>query len=278
MKPTWVIQTNMEGVDTKSMIAEVERQGMEVDRVEYDYAAPLSSLEKWLIAEGVVRDEDASDACVLCYGDVDFVKMIKRRASFIPGTWCNFENMKCSTYFAYLGRHLLNREYAMMPLGDLMRRWNNLTEYPPNTSLFIRPDSGAKPFTGYVVKPDKHHKIESLIKTIGPEVLVVVSPEKQIDAEWRFVICNKKVITGCRYLPDESVYFPQTSFRLAQEIAQNEWQPDICYTVDIAESGGEKYLLEINSFSCAGLYLCDMESIIRHASKAAIDEWREYFG
>ena len=35
MKPTWLIQTNMEGVDTGSIISEVLRQGMQVIEIEY---------------------------------------------------------------------------------------------------------------------------------------------------------------------------------------------------------------------------------------------------
>ncbi len=56
----------------------------------------------------------------------------------------------------------------------------------------------------------------------------------------------------------------------------NEWQPDICYTVDVAECDGEMHLLEINSFSCAGFYLNDIRLIVEYATKAAMDEWRDY--
>lgn len=264
MKPTWVIQTNMDGVDTSKLIGEVLSQDMEVKRIEYD----MSDL---------LRIECDPEDCVVCYGDIDFVRRIRKTTPFIPGVWCNFENMKCSTYYAYLAEHLLNKQYIMMPVGDLLRRWIEISVEWDDKSLFIRPDSGAKPFTGFVVNQDEKHRIESLITAIGPETLIVVSPEKQIDAEWRFVVCNRKVITGCRYLPDESTFFPRSSFRLAQAIASCKWQPDVCYTVDIAESCGEMYLLEINSFSCAGLYMCDLESTIRAASKAAIDEWGEYY-
>lgn len=266
----------MEGVNTSSMIKEVRRQGMEVREIEHsldrkvDFYTESSDM---LVQDFVFNMDD----CVIFYGDIDFVRQVRIKAPFIPGAWCNFENMKCSTYFAHLGGHLLNKQYFMLPVGDLLRRWDDLVGHTTGNSWFIRPNSGAKPFTGYVVKPGERHKIESLIATIGPEVLVVVAPEKQIDAEWRFVICNGKVVTGCRYLPDESVFFPRSSLRLAQAIASCKWQPDIGYTVDIAESSGKMYLLEINSFSCAGLYMCDLESIIRELSQAAIEEWKEYY-
>jgi hypothetical protein len=194
---------------------------------------------------------------------------------FIPGAWCNFYNMKCSTYYAYFGEHLLNKGYMMMPVGDLLRRWNKFV-IPGYPDMFVRPDSGAKPFSGHVIKYGEKHKIQAIIETVGPETLVVVAPSKPITSEYRFVICNKKVIAGCQYLPVELPTYPTTSLRLARVVANHDWQPDLCYTVDIAEHNGQTYLLEINSFSCAGLYQCDIGVVVQYASLAAEFEWNDY--
>ena len=272
MKPEWFIQTNMEGVDTEPMIAEVITQGMDVRRIEYKLG------DKYNFGEYGQED------CVLCYGDIDFVRQVNTWAPFIPGVYCNFKNMKCSTYYAYLGEHLLNRNYIMLPVGDLLERWEELIRifYPEssiigNKSLFIRPDSGAKPFTGDIITSNDRHKIESLIQAISPETLIVVAPKKSIEAEWRFVVCDRKIVASCQYLPTESPASPPpSSFRLAEKIASQEWQPDLCYTVDICESESKMFLLEINSFSCAGFYDCSLSSIIWHSSKAATKEWNEY--
>lgn len=279
-KPLWLIQTNMEGVDTGPMIAEVESQSMEVMTIETRFDRQIN-----------FSDYGNDDDCIICYGDIDFVRQVSRRAPFIPGAWCDFRNMKCSTYYSYFGEYLLNKQYAMMPVGDLRRRWKELiTMFYPwasvvgNKELFVRPDSGSKPFTGYVIPPGDEHEIELLMQAIGVEELIVVAPKKDITTEWRFVICDKKVVAGCQYLPtecklaDQSIHCNQpSSFRLAQTIADSEWQPDLCYTVDIAESDGQMFLLEINSFSCAGFYDCDIESIVRNASKAAIAEWEDCY-
>jgi len=273
MKPRWMIQVDMEGVDTKRIVDAVKSQDMEVIEVvkRLGHRTDLSGYS----------EED----CIVFYGDIDFVKHVRRDAAFIPGAWCDFHNMRCSVYYAYFGQYLLNRAYTMMPLGDLPRHWDNLTAYAPDRSLFIRPDSGAKPFTGHVIPDSRSHEIQALIKTVGPETLVVVSPKRDITAEWRFVVCDRKVIAGSQYLPEEielTDHFLRccspTSFRLAQDIASNEWQPDVCYTIDIAESGWgcEVSLLEINSFSCAGFYSCDINAIVKHASAAATKEWEEY--
>lgn len=272
MKPKWLVQTNMEDTDTKPMIDEIRAQGMTVTLIRYRFGTHI--------------DFDRYDHhdCTICYGDIDFVRHIITKAQFIPGVWCNFHNMKCSTYYAYLGEHLLNRNYIMLPIGDLPRRWEELIRifYPAssiigNKSLFVRPDSGAKPFTGDIIKYNDQHKIESLIQAISPETLIVVAPKKSIEAEWRFVICDRKIVASCRYLPTESPASPPpSSFRLAEKVLSKEWQPDLCYTIDICESEGEMYLLEINSFNCAGFYGCDLKPIIECASEVAIKEWKEY--
>lgn len=264
MKPKWLIQTNIDGIDTRPMIDEVDAQGM------------IVSQRKHITGNNIDFTRYGPTDCVICYGDIDFVRQVIKRSPFIPGAWCNYRNMKCSIYYTYFGEHLLNQQYAMMPLGDMLRQWDQWIAYAPDQSWFIRPDSGAKPFTGYVLTPDDKHKIQTLVQAVGPETLIIVAPEKQISAEWRFVICDRKVVAGCRYLPDECSTYPPSSFCLAELIASQEWQPDLCYTVDIAESEGEMYLLEINSFSCAGFYGCNITAIVRNASIAAENEWLDY--
>ncbi len=267
MKPKWLIQTNMDGVDTKSMIAAVKNQGMGVYGIEYDLGKRIDF--------GKLYDTTISNDCVICYGDISFIGQIRRKSAFVPGAYCNFENMKCSIYYAYFGEFLLNKDYIILPLGDLPRRLGSIV-YPYRT-FFIRPDSGTKPFTGYHINYDHKNKIQTLLETSGPETLVVVSQLKEITNEWRFVICNRKVVAGSQYLPIESSVYPPSSYRLAEIIASQDWQPDICYTVDIAESEGKMHLLEINSFSCAGFYNCNIEDIVRYASIAAREEWKDCY-
>ncbi len=263
MKPTWLIQTNMDGVDTDPLIHEVTHQGMNVIYFRHDSCIDLPL--DWL----------SSEDCVICYGDINFIRRVKSKSPMIPGGWCNFENMKCSTYYSYFGRYLLNKQYIMMPIGELLRRW---TEEKPWAFqvVFVRPNSGAKPFTGHVFFHDHKRRLESLVKMVGPETLVVVAPEKNITGEWRYIICEGKVVAGSKYLPEETCASHAPSLRLATVIASQEWQPDICYTVDIAESEGDVHLLEINSFSCAGFYESNLFCIVDSASLAAVREWEEY--
>jgi hypothetical protein len=258
VKPIWLVQINAD-MDTSAIVAEIKRQCFDILPIEYnDYDS--------LYITGDIGPQD----CVVAYGNIDFVQRVQKHTSFIPGVFCNAYNLKCSTYYAYYGNFLLNRGYSMLPVGDLL---NRLAEFSP---FFIRPNSSNKSFTGYVVGDKEGHEIQSLIRTIGPETLVVVAPQRSIDAEYRFVVCDRKIIAGTRYLPSESEDYPTLALCLAIKIADLEWQPDLCYTIDIAESDGNMYLLEINSFSSSGLYSCKLAPIIRQVSLVAEEERKQY--
>ena len=55
-------------------------------------------------------------------------------------------------------------------------------------------------------------------------------------------------------------------YDFAQKMA-DIYQPDFAYTLDLViDVKGNVKLLELNSFSCAGLYACDMEKIVKSVS------------
>ena len=63
----------------------------------------------------------------------------------------------------------------------------------------------------------------------------------------------------------------------AEEVAQ-VFEPEICFVVDIAtiKSGTELKLLELNSFSCSGIYSCDTDKIVESVNRVAWEEWMSY--
>jgi len=110
--------------------------------------------------------------------------------------------------------------------------------------------------------------------------LCIISSPKVIQSEWRLVIVNKKAVSGSQYrVMGEykcSSGYPKEALDFANKIASEDWQPDRAYVVDVAKCDDEYKLLEINSFSCSGLYYSDMEPIVRELSKIALEEWMEY--
>jgi hypothetical protein len=100
-------------------------------------------------------------------------------------------------------------------------------------------------------------------------------------SEWRFVVCQHRIIAGSRYQPSQPVGDNEedaAAWNLAAHIARTPWQPDPMWILDICKTSGGLSLLEINSFSCSGFYACDVEPIVREATRLALWEWMEING
>jgi len=224
------------------------------------------------------------EECVVFYGSLNMMRALMRKTKWYPCGWCNLDHMQCTEYYLDYGKYLLNSNYTMMPLQEVIRQKAFiLRTFGVNGEVFIRPNSGFKEFSGRVIKENmfdmKYFDFGFYFN--DPSLIVVVSSAKRIEKEWRFVVCDRKAITGSQYKANLEVDiapgYPSEAFALADKIAKENWQPDGMYTVDICESDGNFYLLEINSFSCSGLYDCDLDIIAEEASKLAIKTWEEAF-
>jgi hypothetical protein len=170
----------------------------------------------------------------------------------------------------------------MLPLNELIRRKDFIfNDIFKSNSLFVRPDSGAKEFSGRIVY-SKNCNLEFFDYGFyheDPNLLVVISSSKKIEKEWRLVVANKKVITGSQYKIncelESSPDCPEEIIEFGNKIVNMDWEPDPIYTIDVCSSNGKLYLLEINSFSCSGLYDCDIKKIVQVASEIALKSWKE---
>ena len=112
------------------------------------------------------------------------------------------------------------------------------------------------------------------------QIILLVSSSKPIMEEWRCVVVDRKVVAFSQYQVCGKLNIKRTikpgALLLAEEIAKEEWQPDIAYTLDVCKSNEEYGMLEVNSFSCSGLYKSDMMPIVSSISEVAVKEWLEY--
>ncbi|MBE9226960.1 ATP-grasp domain-containing protein [Phormidium sp. LEGE 05292] len=231
------------------------------------------------------RPEEANkyfpdDECVLFRGTLNLGRDILR-TSWIPGAYMNEKNLRCSTYYAYFGEYLLNNKYFIFPLRELVRRKEEVLEYfKSEGEIFIRPDSNMKPFRAGVFNLKVLNTMQSLASELTSDktTLVLVSSKRHISKEWRFFVYKNEIITGSLYLVgeervDEKIQGGYLENYLIEVLKQVNWYPELLYTVDICESEGELYILELGSFSCAGEYGCDLGLIIEAGAKAA---WEDY--
>lgn len=214
---------------------------------------------------------------VVAYGSFPFVKRVlasREQGVLRPGSFARIENLAYSVFSAYMGNLLLNSDFTILPFGELARRGSN------GRNVFIRPNKVTKSFTGFKVTPeefDREVRLLSTLSRVSPEELVVVASAKEIELECRYVICDGRVVAGSTY-GWEDCHVPTAKTdprcdRVAEQVAALEWQADTAYTCDVAVSCGVARVVELNSFSCAGLYACDTVAVAKAVTSCAVEEY-----
>ncbi len=275
----WLIEDGPWESDRINEIAkEIVRQGMKYEIIKYK---PFGATE---------LNQFSDDACVVTLGSINLVRQVQRTKRWYPGSIANFDNFKCSTYYAHYGQYLLNDDYLMMPLAEITRRWRELQEHFSKEELFVRPDSGTKTFTGQTSTTGN-------FKDFGkPETLCVVAAAKQLGREYRIFVCkNGGIIAGSMYrnksaeinycdvyksLPEDNEHASEV-LGLCSYIYQNvKWQPDRIFAFDIGyDTNEDRYaILELTAYSCAGWYASDIPSMIKYGAEAALEDWKEQHG
>lgn len=277
MKVKWLVENYESDSSLTPLMDEIKKQGMDLEVVKY---------EPWESGE---FNQYPNEDCVVFYGTLNLGRQLQREKGWVPGVYCNFKNLCCKTYYSYWGKYLFNQDYIMLPMLEILRRREEIfKQFGIDGVIWIRPDSGAKTFTGQTVPLEFLDKEFDLFGNYAAapldEIIAVISSPKVIDIEWRFVVVDKKVVAGSQYKKDDKLDISGTwNYDLlrakvyAQEIADEEWQPDIAYTLDICKSNGKYSMLEANSFSCSGLYESDPKPIVEAISRVALKEWKDYY-
>jgi hypothetical protein len=271
MKPTWLIERNVYGQDAADVKVQIQRQGMQCCEVDY---APGRQPPDDIVGCPPLAD----DACVILWGTLPLMRQVQLRRRWIPGGWCDTANLDCASYYAHLGRYLLNRYYTLLPGVEAIRLQDELfAEFGPDDEVFIRPSGAQKLFTGVVAYRDDFARAVAPSR-YDPTTLVVVSTPKEINREWRLVIAGDEIVAASQYrdhgaisvsrgCPDEVTEFAESMLR------DIRWRPAPVFMLDLCESMGSLHLLELNSFSCSAWYASDPAAVIRAASGIAEREW-----
>jgi hypothetical protein len=274
----WLLDGDMFDGYRDELVAAIHKQGHDVKLIH----APSPPF-RWDDIGCSYRETFPKDACVISHGDIELVTRIHRERRWTPGAFATVENFFCSHYACWYGGFLLNREYAMLPFGELDRCKDFLFDtFGRDDRVFIRPDSPLKLFTGQVAGRDTFPADLEFMAfyEFPPNTLVVVSSPKEIANEWRFVVANGTVIAGCQYKNggdlDYQPRYDHNAYELAKSIASIEYEPDPVWVMDICKtSAGDYHLLEIGGFSFADLYACNMNDVVAGVSATAQAVWEK---
>lgn len=281
MKVNWLVEDGPWSSDqTDTIVNEIVKQGHSVEVIKYK---PFGA---------TVLDQFSDNSCTIAVGSINLIRQVQQTKRWYPGAFSNWDNFKCSTYYSYYGKYLLNYEYLMMPLAELSRRWTELQYHFGKEELFVRPDNGTKGFTGQT-------SIDGKFKDFGkPETLCVVASAKRVSREYR-VFCDKNgPFAGSMYRNadgnieyfdiykdqyDENCFSNQVIEYCKQICKEVEWTPDKLFALDIGaiqDNDNDIYdwgLLELTAYSCAGWYSANIADMIRYGVEAAIEDYREVF-
>lgn len=186
---------------------------------------------------------------------------------------------------------VLNRGATFCPLGliphVLPPLWSGDTP-PSNGKLFVRPDSGLKTFPGIAIDcreqqitswADFHEALCREFRHIPPETMVCIASGREIHPiEWRFWVVDRKVVASTPYAWEGSPCWntpPDEALDIAQSVAEQEWQVDVAYVVDVVQAlHGDRsfYLNEINAASTSGLYNVPIRPLLTAFREASIKE------
>ena len=273
MRPMWLIEAGVYGDEAAPLLREIQRQGMVGEVV------PHQALKKG--STPVVGGQPIpADGCVIGYGTFPFARQIQLHQQWSPGAWCSAENLDCATYFAYFGRYLLNQHYVIMPGVEAIRQRDWLfSVFGRDGQVFARPTSCQKVFVGRCV--DRDTFATALAPTrYDPTTLVVIASPQLIDREWRVVVVDGRVVSGGQYAVQGeraiTADWPPEVRQFAESmLAEVRWQPDPAFMLDVCESAGRLWLVELNSFSGSWLYRCELPAVVSAVSELAGQTWEQ---
>lgn len=267
-KCQWIVENFTKESSYQEMMDEIKKQGMSVVEIKNGYKN--SDIEEFR----------TGTPCIMFLGSIEMTELVRKQLlNCFPIAYCNQQNYLCSKYMSHFGKYLFNDRYAMVSLAELQRRkFFYYGTFGKEALIFIRPDSGQKPFQAQLLDMiDIDRFVEN--HTHVKHDLVVVSNPKNIIGEWRFV-CTKhqEILAQSTYRYQGQVakipFAPEGATELVKEILKVGYYPDSVFCIDVCEDSDKNFwLLEINSFSSAGLYACKKELIVKRVSEISEEEW-----
>ena len=165
------------------------------------------------------------------------------------------------SYYGKLGLPLLNDNSEIYPCRDIID-----TSF--DEDLFIKPSCDTKAFNAGVIKKGvtvKDHVESQLHRERYNDELILLSPLKKIDAEYRFFVVNKEVVSGSSYRINNELKsdpnVPAHVIAKASELAKL-YQPHEIFTLDLCQIENDVKIVEYNCFNCSGIYGTDYRKVI----------------
>lgn len=178
--------------------------------------------------------------------------------------YSTFAHYDCLVYYPQVQELLFNDDHIFLPFKDLKRKkWQIYGWFGKESKVFLRPNSGKKEMAAEVVDVQD---LDVFVDEFDYDGLAVVSSPKGVFGEWRFVVSEGYIqaVSSYRYqsVRTEVPSAPAGATQLVKKVIDKGICPDKIFCVDVVQDmSGEFWVMELTSFSSAGLYACDVKKI-----------------
>ena len=224
---------------------------------------------------------ELSTGPVVFRGCLENAARVATEIAWKPGSFCDTAAFACSAWYPNAKPWLIHDEWKATTVKELTDDPAKVLSSTGITgSVFIRPDSPLKPFSGRVLAVDaiSLRSLDHGFYYDDLDLPVIVATVKSVSREWRYVVVDGQVVAGSSYEADSRKATSDDpggeSWAFAQSVAESLKAPDSVYVVDVCEAGGELRLLELNPFSGADLYACKADIVVEEVSRCAEEEWK----
>lgn len=226
----------------------------------------------------------STDDCVIPYLTINNARLLNKYF----GLYLRETNLQYHVYSSLIGIDpslFLNNDYVITTLFNFKKTYGDWYDNFQTAELFVRPDSGIKTFAATpILYQNCLSELRAISNGVSDESLICISSCKTFGDEIRFVVCDKHIVSGSRYatnsgntiIEDQNISPELQSF--AESVLKDMiWTPDDIFTLDVCQTDNGPKIVELNSFSCAGLYACDMEQVIIKVSEHTLNLYNEQF-
>jgi len=210
------------------------------------------------------------------HGSLGSAAYVYNNLDWTPGSLCNTQKFYCSEWYEQYRHWLVHEKYAFATVTELIENSKDIAQsVGASNSIFVRPDSPLKPFSGRVVNVDglSLKDLDYGFYYDDSQLPVVVAPIRNIGQEWRFVVVQNRVIAGSGYdaatRSATTLALDDSVFNFASELVSEAPQLGEAYVLDVCDCDGELRLMEFNPFSGADLYACESDAVVNAVSALA---------
>ncbi len=271
MKATWLVENFVKEPSYTELVNSVIKSGRSVLEIKGDYSRSMLTPFK------------SGKNCVVFNGSINMTEMVYRELydTCYPISYCNHGSYFCTKYYPYLMDVIFNDNPIWTTVEQFIRKkFFYYGVLGKEAMLFVRPDSGNKEFQAGLFDLQD---VDRLFKLYNKDQLILLASPKNIRGEWRFVVSKfGEIISYSTYQFQGQITkipgAPQGAIDKCKQALSLGYFPDSVFVIDICEDNdGNYWVLELNSFSSAGLYACDKDKIVQRVSEIAEAEAKDYY-